>query len=56
MLLKGDPFHPSRLFKKVRRYWSVRAGIDYRALGVYHEGAMIWLGIGHHSEYDRIIS
>jgi len=55
-LLKGDLFHPSLHFKKVGRYWSVRAGLDYRALGVRHEGAMIWLWIGHHSEYDRMIS
>ncbi len=55
-LLKADPFHPSLHFKKVGRYWSVRAGIQYRALGVRHEGAMIWLWIGPHSEYDKHIS
>ncbi|MEP2774714.1 MAG: hypothetical protein ABJQ29_05765 [Luteolibacter sp.] len=55
-LLKADPFHPSLHFKKIGRYWSVRAGIQYRALGVRHEGAMIWFWIGHHSEYDRMIS
>ncbi len=55
-LLKADLFHPSLHFKKVGKYWSVRAGIQYRALGVRHEGAMIWLWIGHHSEYDKLIS
>ena len=55
-LLKADLFHPSLHFKKVGRFWSVRAGIDYHALGVGHEGAMIWLWIGHHTEYDRLIS
>lgn len=32
-LLKVDPTHPSLHFKKIgRKYWSVRAGLDYRAL------------------------
>jgi hypothetical protein len=55
-LLKADPFHPSLHFKKVGRYWSVRAGIHYCDFGVRHEGAMIWLWIGPHSEYDKLIS
>ena len=55
-LLKADPFHPSLHFKKIGRYWSVRAGIQYRALGVRHEDAMIWLWIGHHTDYERLIS
>jgi hypothetical protein len=38
-LLKSDPFHPSLHFKKIGRYWSVRAGLQYRALGVRHEEA-----------------
>ncbi|MEG4417048.1 hypothetical protein QUA70_00365 [Microcoleus sp. LAD1_D5] len=33
-LLKADPTHPSLHFKKVGKYWSVRAGQDYRALGI----------------------
>jgi hypothetical protein len=31
-LLKADPSHPSLHFKKIgNKYWSVRAGLDYRA-------------------------
>jgi hypothetical protein len=33
-LLKTDPRHPSLYFKKVDKFWSVRVGIHYRALGV----------------------
>lgn len=55
-LLKQDPFHPSLHFKKIGKYWSVRVGIQYRALGIRHEDAMIWLWIGNHAEYDRLIS
>jgi hypothetical protein len=53
---EGCPFHPSLHFKKVGRYWSVRAGIQYRALRVRHEETMIWLWIGPHSEYDKLIT
>ncbi|MDF1740942.1 MAG: hypothetical protein P1U86_17400 [Verrucomicrobiales bacterium] len=55
-LLKADPFHPSLHFKKVGRYWSVRAGIQYRALGTQYGDAMIWFWIGDHTTYDRLIS
>lgn len=34
-LLKTEPSHPSLHFKKIgNKYWSVRVGLDYRALGV----------------------
>ncbi|WP_071588487.1 hypothetical protein ACF3DV_12075 [Chlorogloeopsis fritschii PCC 9212] len=34
-LLKADPSHPSLHFNKLgKKYWSVRVGLDYRALGV----------------------
>ena len=55
-ILKADPFHPSLHFKKIGDYWSVRAGLEYRALGKRHESVMLWFWIGHHGEYDRLIS
>ena len=55
-LLKADSFHPSLHFKKVGRYWSVRVGIHYRALGTRHEDTIIWFWIGDHSTYERLIS
>jgi hypothetical protein len=54
-LLKADPSHPSLHFKKVGRNWSVRAGLDYRALGVEVEGGISWFWIGTHAEYDKLI-
>jgi len=54
-LLKRDPFHPSLHFKKVRRYWSVRIGIHYRAVAVQENQNIVWFWIGHHTEYDRLI-
>ncbi|MDP1546824.1 MAG: hypothetical protein Q8L87_12435 [Anaerolineales bacterium] len=54
-LLKSDSKHPSLHLKKVGRYWSVRAGKKYRALGVDVDQGILWFWIGIHSEYDKII-
>jgi hypothetical protein len=55
-LLKADPSHPSLHFKKVgKNYWSVRAGINYRALGVEVEKGISWFWIGTHAEYNNLI-
>lgn len=54
-ILKNDPFHPSLHFKKVGIYWSVRAGLAYRALGVSKDDSVIWFWIGHHARYDQLI-
>jgi hypothetical protein len=54
-LLKADPKHPSLHLKKVGRFWSVRVGLHYRALAVEDGEDLVWLWIGHHAEYDRLI-
>jgi mRNA-degrading endonuclease RelE of RelBE toxin-antitoxin system len=54
-LLKKDPSHPSLHLKKVGKYWSVRVGIKYRALGVEMEDGILWFWIGRHSEYDKLV-
>ena len=54
-LLKADPQHPSLHLKKVGRFWSVRAGLRYRALGVDVEDGILWFWIGSHAEYDALI-
>jgi hypothetical protein len=41
-LLKRDPRHSSLGFKKVGRYWSVRVGLNYRALAVESDGDLVW--------------
>jgi hypothetical protein len=55
-LLKADERHPSLHFKKVGRFWSVRVGLHYRALAVEAGQDVVWFWIGHHAEYDRLIS
>jgi hypothetical protein len=54
-LLKVDPTHPSLNFKKVGKYWSVRIGLSCRALAVEDDSDFIWVWIGGHDEYDRLI-
>lgn len=55
-LLKKNPLHPSLHFKKVGKFWSVRAGIGHRALAVEDGEDFIWVWIGTHSEYERMLS
>jgi len=54
-LLKKYPTHPSLHFKKVGKFWSARAGINYRALAVEDGSDFIWVWIGTHDEYERMI-
>jgi len=55
-LLKMNPSHPSLHLKRVKRYYSVRIGKKYRALGIEIEDGILWFWIGTHAEYDKIIS
>jgi hypothetical protein len=54
-LLKENPSHPSLHFKKVGKLWSARAGSHYRALAVEDGSDFIWVWIGPHDEYERMI-
>jgi hypothetical protein len=54
-LLKNDPSHPSLHFKRIGKFWSVRIGPGYRALAVENQEDTIWVWIGSHDEYERMI-
>ena len=54
-ILKADPKHPSLHFKKVGTFWSARIGFDHRALAVEDGPDFIWVWIGTHDEYERMI-
>jgi len=43
-LLKKNPGHPSLHFKKVGELWSVRVGINHRALAVEDGGGLSGCG------------
>ena len=55
-LLKENPRHPSLHFKNVGDYWSVRVGLSTRALAIENGDDFIWVWIGSHAEYDKLIS
>ena len=55
-LLKENHGHPSLHFKKVGKMWSVRIGNRYRALAVKDGTDFIWIWIGNHDEYERMIA
>lgn len=54
-LLVANSRHPSLHLKKVGPFWSVRVGLHYRALAIEDSGDLIWVWIGTHAEYDRLI-
>jgi len=58
-LFAQHPEHPGLRFKQVhptRPIYSVRIGIDYRALGVREADEMVWFWIGSHADYDKLLS
>jgi hypothetical protein len=54
-LLRRDPRHPSLHFKKAGEFWSARVGLHYRALAVEADNELIWVWIGTHAEYERLL-
>ena len=55
-LWRKNPLHPSLHFKRIGPFWSVRVGMEYRALGREKDGVLYWFWIGHHRDYDRLVS
>jgi len=54
-LLRQNPAHPSLHFKRVGDFWSARVGLNHRVLAVEDDNDFIWVWIGDHDEYDRLI-
>ena len=54
-LLKKNPQHPSLHLKRAGRFWSVRVGLHYRALGLAVSEGVLWFWVGSHAEYDKIV-
>lgn len=53
--LKADPNHPALRFKKAGNVWSARVGLHFRAIAEEDEDGYVWLWIGTHSEYDKLL-
>jgi hypothetical protein len=55
-LLKADPRHPSLQLKKVgENVYSVRVGLNHRALARERPEGLQWFWIGSHADYERIL-
>jgi len=54
-LLKDNPSRPSLRFKKVGNLWSARVGLNHRALAVEDGEDRIWVWIGPHDAYTRLV-
>ena len=57
-LWKTNPSHPGLQYKRVGKRtetYSVRIGLNWRALGVKTGDTIIWFWIGSHADYDKIV-
>ena len=54
-LLKDNSYHPFLHFKKIGSFWSVRIGLTYRALAIEDGEDFIWVWIGNHDEYEKML-
>ena len=54
-LLKSNHRHPSLHFKRIGKFWSARAGLHHRALAVKDGPDFVWVWIGPHDEYERLV-
>ncbi len=56
---KENPYYKSLHFKKVhatKPIYSIRIGIDWRAVCINQDENIVWFWIGSHAEYNKIIS
>jgi plasmid maintenance system killer protein len=54
---RTNPGHPGLHFKKLegeQNIYSVRIGLNYRALAVVEGSRAVWYWIGDHETYDRL--
>jgi plasmid maintenance system killer protein len=57
-LFRTNPAHPSLHFKKLEgedNIYSVRIGLEYRALAVMNKDRVVRYWVGSHHEYDRLV-
>ena len=52
---QGRPATPFAPFKRVGRFWSARVGLHYRAIAVESPDGLLWLWIGTHADYDKLV-
>jgi len=56
-LFRDNPAHPGLHFKRLEGesdIYSVRLGLNYRAVAVLKGSRAVWYWIGDHADYDRL--
>ena len=54
-MMKTHPESTNRRLKKVGLFYGARVGAPYRAIAKDHQEGLVWIWIGHHSEYDKFL-
>jgi hypothetical protein len=54
-LFNVNPHHPSLHFKKIGKFWSLRIGLNYRALAIKENARYTWVWIGTHDNYLKML-
>jgi mRNA-degrading endonuclease RelE of RelBE toxin-antitoxin system len=57
-LFEADPNHPGLNFELINSnlgLWSARVNNSYRVLGTRRGADILWIWIGTHAEYEKII-
>jgi hypothetical protein len=56
---RDNPSHPSLHFKPISpsdpAIYSARVGLRHRAIGIRQDDTVLWIWIGSHADYDRLI-
>jgi hypothetical protein len=58
-LWRAEPQHPGLRFKCVNKreeVYSIRVGLNWRALAYKDGDSLVWFWIGSHAEYDRLVA
>jgi hypothetical protein len=56
-VFKRNPGYPGLCFKRIdpkRPLYSVRIGLDYRAVGIMENDVIRWYWIGSHEDYNKL--
>ena len=54
-LLQLNLHHPSLQFKQVGKFRSARVGIHHRALALEVDDGFLWVWVGSHADYDKLV-
>jgi len=55
-LWKENPFNPTLSFEEIRSdIWRIKIGYRYRALAKRYNDTIVWIWIGSHEDYNKLL-